>query len=99
MLTMIFKPWNYSQKSIYKEGGNNMKIYKEEDLINFEFWGGAFYNAIYLTDEEIGIIEGILEETYSEGMTETEINDFFWFEEDIIAEWLGYSSFREIENR
>lgn len=30
---------------------------------------------------------------------ETEINDLFWFEEDTIAEWLGYFSFDEIMNR
>ena len=31
-------------------------------------------------------------------MDETAINDFFWFEEDTIAEWLGYDSFEDIMN-
>ena len=53
----------------------------------------------YLTDEELDTIESILEECNPEGMTETEINDFFWFEEDTIAEWLGYSSFDEIMDK
>lgn len=73
-----------------------MKIYREESLSNFEFWSGAKDRAMYLTDEEFDTIESILEECYPDGMTETEINDFFWFEEDTIAEWLGYSSFDEI---
>ena len=76
-----------------------MKIYKEESLRNFEFWSGACVRVKYLTDEEIDTIESILEECKPEGMTETEINDFFWFEEDTIAEWLGYSSFDEIMDK
>lgn len=73
-----------------------MKIYTEESLRNFEFWSGACDRVKYLTDKELDTIESILEECNPEGMTETEINDFFWFEEDTIAEWLGYSSFDEI---
>ena len=76
-----------------------MKIYKEERLRNFEFWSGACDRVKYLTDEELDTIESILEECNPEGMTETEINDFFWFEEDTIAEWLGYSSFDEIMDK
>ena len=76
-----------------------MKIYMEERLRNFEFWSGACDRVKYLTDEELDTIESILEECNPEGMTETEINDFFWFEEDTIAEWLGYSSFDEIMDK
>ena len=68
----------------------------EESLKNFQFWGGAEDTAKYLTEEEFYTIEGILEDAYPEGITETEINDFFWFEDDTIAEWLGYSNFEEI---
>lgn len=73
-----------------------MKIYTEESLKNFQFWSGAEDTAKYLTEEEFDTIESILEDAYPEGMNETEINDFFWFEDDTIAEWLGYSSFEEI---
>ena len=73
-----------------------MKIYRDESLRNFEFWCGACDVVRYLTDEDLDKIEIILEECRPEGMTDTEINDLFWFEEDIIAEWLGYSSFDEI---
>lgn len=67
-----------------------MKIYKEESLSDFEFWSGAVDRAENLTDEEFGMIEDALEEMFPDGMTETEINDFFWFDFDTIAQLLGY---------
>ena len=36
---------------------------------------------------------------YPEGMDETEINDLFWFEDDLIAQWLGYEDFEALMNR
>ena len=76
-----------------------MKIYKEESLTNFEFWSGARDTAKYLTYQELDTIESILEDIYPEGVDETTINDIFWFEEDTIAEWLGYNNFEEIIER
>ena len=76
-----------------------MKIYKEENLSNFDFWSGAKDTAEYLTDDELDTIEEILEELYPEGMDETDLNDIFWHEADAIAEWLGYEGFDEIMNR
>jgi hypothetical protein len=76
-----------------------MKIYSETSLKDFEFWSGAAETAKYLTDEEFDTIESMLEDCNPDGMSETEVNDFFWFEEDIIAEWLGYSSFEKLMNR
>ena len=76
-----------------------MKLYKEESISNFEFWSGAKDTAGYLTEQEFSTIESILEDTYPDGMSATQLNDLFWFEDDTIAEWLGYSSFDEIMNR
>jgi hypothetical protein len=76
-----------------------MKIYAEKSLRNFEFWSGAADTVKYLTLEELDIIENIIEEMYPDGADETIINDLFWFEEDTIAEWLGYNDFEEIMNR
>lgn len=73
-----------------------MKIYTEKNLRDFEFWSGAKDTAEHLTDDDFDIIESTLEELYPEGMDETSINDLFWFDEDTIAEWLGYSSFEEL---
>ncbi|MDD4000111.1 MAG: hypothetical protein PHX62_04365 [Bacilli bacterium] len=76
-----------------------MKLYKEESISNFEFWSGAEDTAKYLTNKEFNTIESMLEDLYPEGMDETQLNDFFWFEDDTIAKWLGYSSFEEIMER
>ena len=73
-----------------------MKIYTEKSLRDFEFWSGAKDTVKYLTPEELDQIESILEECYPDGIDETAINDFFWFDEDTIAEWLGYNSFEDI---
>ena len=73
-----------------------MKIYTEKSLRDFEFWSGAKDTVKYLTPEELDQIESILEECYQDGIDETAINDFFWFDEDTIAKWLGYDSFEDI---
>lgn len=76
-----------------------MKIYTENSLRHFDFWSGAKETVKYLTDEELDTIETILEDYYPEGMSETQVNDIFWFEDDWIAEMLGYNDFEEIMNR
>ena len=76
-----------------------MKVYAETSLTDFEFWSGAKDTVKYLTDEELEQIETILEELYPDGIDETTVNDIFWFEDDTIAEWLGYNNFEEIMNR
>jgi hypothetical protein len=73
-----------------------MKVYQEISLSEFEFWAGGKDTVEELTDSELEQIEQILEEIYPEGMSEFEVNDLFWFERDLIAEWLGYESFDEI---
>jgi hypothetical protein len=83
-------------KALFNE---DLKIYRESDLTDFEFWSGARDTVKYLTDDEIRQICQTLEDIYPDGCTETEINDFFWFEDDTIAEWLGYNSFEEIMER
>lgn len=66
-----------------------MKIYSEKRLVNFQFWGGAEENADKLSYEQLDQLEGILEELYPDGMSETEINDLLWFDFETVCEWLG----------
>lgn len=66
-----------------------MKIYSEKSLRNFEFWSGAKDRAQYLTDDELSTIENELENIYPDGLSETELNDLFWFEFDWICEMIG----------
>ena len=74
-----------------------MKIYAEKSLRDFEFWSGAIYRAETLTCEELDQIENILEDLYPDGIGETAINDIFWFEEDWIAECLGFTDWEALE--
>lgn len=73
-----------------------MKIYKEICAGNLETWGGAADNIERLNLQEIKQILELLEELYPEGISETELNDFFWFDTDTIADWLGYSNWEEL---
>lgn len=75
-----------------------MKIIMEDNLSNFNFWSGAKYNADKLTTEQFDTLESILEEEYPEGMTETEINDLFWFDFDSVMEMLGIEEEEEDTN-
>ena len=62
----------------------------ENSLREFNFWSGAKDTAEQLTAEQIDQIESVLEDCYPDGMTDTQINDIFWFECDWIAESLGF---------
>lgn len=74
-----------------------MKVYQEMIIDrNFPFWSGACETINLLTDEEIVIFADVLEEVSPEGMSMTEINDFFWFDTEFIAECLGYKDFEEM---
>ena len=66
-----------------------MIIKTEKDLTNFDFWSGAVILSNSLTYTELKQITEQLEELYPEGMTETQINDLFWFEEDFICGMIG----------
>jgi hypothetical protein len=76
-----------------------MKIYREVSLTEFDFWAGAKDTVKYLTDFELEEIEQILEDLCWEGLSEEQLNDIFWHERDLIAEWLGYENFDEIMER
>ena len=71
-----------------------MKVYKEMNLRDFEFWSGAKSNAETLTDEQLDMVESILEDAFPDGMDVTQINDIFWFDFDTICEWLGIEDVR-----
>lgn len=67
-----------------------MIIKKEIELKDFEAWCGAKETLAKLTDEEACTLDSILSEEL-DGMNETELNDFLWFDTETICEWLGIS--------
>lgn len=74
-----------------------MKIYYETSLINFKAWGGAVNTLNGLTFKQCNELEAMLEEYYPEGMSATQLNDILWFEEDWIAELLGFKNWEHLE--
>lgn len=73
-----------------------MKITKEISLYNFEAWSGAKDTLGELTSSECEQLESQLEELYPDGMEETQLNDILWFENDWIAECLGYRNWEHL---
>lgn len=67
-----------------------MKVTKNINLRNFEFWSGALALSENLTLEELDQIEFCLEDFFHDRTpTETEINDLFWHEPDFICNLIG----------
>ena len=73
-----------------------MKVFSEISLSSFEFWGGAKLNADMLSVEELEQLDYMLEDCYSEGVSETLVNDIMWFEFEWVCEMLGYEY--DVEN-
>ena len=67
-----------------------MKIIKEIGIENFEAWSGAVdtLNKIK-TEGKCGDLEFLIEDIYPNGLTETELNDLLWFEDEWLFEQLG----------
>ena len=76
-----------------------MKYYIETSLDNFVAWSGGRDTLDTLIEKgDVDSVECLIEEMSEcseEGWSETQINDFLWFETDTIAEHLGYSSWEE----
>ena len=68
-----------------------------QNIRNFEFWAGAIDRVKYFTGEQLDTVEEILIDIYPNGIDDTTLNDLFWFDEDMIAEWLGYDSFEDLK--
>ena len=64
-----------------------MKYTVENSLTFFDFWSGAKDHSF--TRAEIEEIESNLEDLYPDGMTDTQINDLFWFEEEFLCNLIG----------
>lgn len=74
-----------------------MKIYEDLDLLHFDGWCGAEKTLGTLDTNQIETVESILEDAYPDGMDRTELNDLLRFEQDEIADWLGFKSWEALE--
>lgn len=74
-----------------------MKVTYEFNLREFKAWSGAVdtLNKIESFDIEhpgaMDRAQEYIEEHLGDEATETEVNDFLWFEEDAILDYIGYT--------
>lgn len=79
-------------------------------LSNFKAWQGGKYTLDILRQNcDCGTVECMLNDVYcdrieefecgkrEELITKVELNDFLWFERDLIANWLGFETWEEYE--
>ena len=77
-----------------------MKYQVDESIYNFPFWSGAKDTIAELTVSEMNSLEQLIEDIFCDELpTDTEINDFVWFDRDTIARHLGYDDFEELMHR
>ena len=72
-----------------------LSVYEDYGEIDATFlrdhcWSGAKDRVKDLSDSDIETILDILADEYPDGMELTTLNDFFWFDDDTYAEWLGF---------
>lgn len=80
-----------------------MKIISETSLSNFEAWSGGRDTLMVLqnnlTTDQLNDLESFIENEVFEGepVTDTQLNDFLWFESDTIASHFGYDDWESFE--
>ena len=67
-----------------------MRLYVEFDINNFEAWSGAVDTKNRIIEEgKADLFNAIVEDIFPDGCTETEMNDFLWFDDEQIFDMLG----------
>ena len=76
-----------------------MKTFNENTtLVNFDAWSGAVDTKERIIQEgKADEFDNLIEELYPDGLSETQLNDILWFEEDWLFEVLGISDEEEDE--
>ena len=67
-----------------------MKITSEMSLKNFKAWSGAKDTLNKLIElDKCDDLEFILDDLYPNGLTDTQLNDILWFDDEWVYEILG----------
>lgn len=76
-----------------------MKVTSDINFSDFAAWQGAVDTQRTICDNnKENEFESLLEDIFPEGMTDTELNDYLWFESDSIFEMLGITDEMEEED-
>ena len=75
-----------------------MEYKVERSLDQFDAWSGGKDTLDVLIEKGVcDEVEDFIEQCFTDP-TDTDINDFLWFERDQIAEYLGYDNWEAFEN-
>lgn len=75
-----------------------MKVTNDLKLADFDAWSGAIETKQTIIENgKEDDFDFLIEELYPDGLTDTQLNDLLWFEEDFIFEHLGISENEEDE--
>ena len=67
-----------------------MRIIKEISLLDFEPWQGAVdTKEVIIENNKVKDFDFIVQDLYPDGMTETQLNDLLWFDDELVFEWLN----------
>lgn len=67
-----------------------MKLYSETKLVDFQAWSGAIDTKNTIIDhDKAEEFDDLIEEIYPDGLSETQLNDILWFDDEWIFETLG----------
>lgn len=70
-----------------------MKVKTEISLRTFRAWSGAEETLdVIIREDKTEELENLIEELHPEGLTETQLNDILWFEDEWIFEQLGINN-------
>lgn len=73
-----------------------MKTFNDTTLENFDAWSGAKETRETILKHNKGDdFDSLIEDLYPDGLSETQLNDLLWFEEDWLFEQLGINSNEE----
>lgn len=76
-----------------------MKLFNENaTLVNFDAWSGAVHTKQTIIESgKSEEFDSLIEELYPDGLSETQLNDILWFEDEWIFEQLGMAEEEEEE--
>lgn len=70
-----------------------MKVYSEINLRRFDAWAGAIETKEVIIEKgKAEDFDSLIKELYPEGLSDTQLNDILWFEEDWLFENLGIAT-------
>lgn len=70
-----------------------MKIVSDINIADFKAWSGG-KNTLdrVIKESKCDVLESVLEDLYPNGMTDTQLNDLLWFDDETVYEWCDIRS-------